>query len=66
MTQDEMVGWHPDLGRLHMTQSNEARELQLLNLCSRSWDLQLLSPQATATEATCSRAHAKQLEKTLQ
>ena len=65
-TNAEDMGLIPDLGRLHMTQSNEAREPQLLNLCSRSWDLQLLNPQATTTEATRSRAHAKQQEKTLQ
>ena len=65
-TNAEDMGLIPDLGRLHMTQSNEAREPQLLNLCSRSWDLQLLNLQATTTEATRSRAHAKQQEKTLQ
>ena len=40
----------PDLGRSHMLQSNWARVPQLLSLCSRAWDLQLLSPCAATTE----------------
>ena len=40
-----------DQGRSHMAQNNKAHVPQLLNLCSRAWEPQLLSPQAVATEA---------------
>ena len=40
-----------DQGRSHLARNNEAHVPQLLNLCSRAWELQLLSPQAVATEA---------------
>ena len=60
------TGSSPGLGRSHMLQSNEARAPQLLNLCSRSLEPQLLSPRATTTEARVPRAHALQQEKPLQ
>ena len=41
----------PDLKRSHMLQSNEASAPQLLSLCSRAQEPQLLSPKAAATEA---------------
>ena len=40
-----------------------ARVPQLLSLCSRAWELKLLSPQATPTEAQEPRARALQQEK---
>ena len=48
----------PDLGRSHMLCSNEACAPELLSLCSRAWDLHLLTPR-------CPRAHAVQQEKPL-
>ena len=39
---------------------------QLLSLCSRAHELQLLSPRATTTEAPAPRARAPQQEKPLQ
>ena len=41
----------PDPGRSGMLWSNWAHRLQLLSLCSRAQEPQLLSPCATATEA---------------
>ena len=38
-------------GRSHMPWSIEAQAPQLLSLCSRAWDLQLLGLHATASEA---------------
>ena len=46
------MGLMPGLGRFHMPWSNEACEAQLLNLCPRAWEPQLLSPHATTTEAS--------------
>ena len=34
----------PDPGRSHMPQGNSAHEPQLLSLCFRAWELQLLKP----------------------
>ena len=47
----EDMGLIPDLGRSHMLQSNQARAPQLLSLCSRAWESQLLSPRARTSEA---------------
>ena len=38
------TGSSPGLGRSHMPQSNEARASQLLSLCSRAREPQLLKP----------------------
>ena len=38
------------LGRSHMLWSNYVHVPQLLSLCSRAWELQLLSPRAAITE----------------
>ena len=38
------AGSIPDPGRSRKPQSSEARKPQLLGLCSRAWELQLLSP----------------------
>ena len=46
-----------------MLHSNSARAPQLLSLCSRAREPQLLSPRATATEAHVPRARAPQQEK---
>ena len=45
------TGSVPDLGRWDMPRSNEAHELQPLTLCSRAWELQLLSLQAVTADA---------------
>ena len=45
------TGSSPGPGRSHMPRSNWARAPQLLNLCSRARERQLLSPRATTTEA---------------
>ena len=52
-------------GRSRMLRSNWARVPQLLSLCSRAREPQLLSPRATAAEAHTPRARALQ-EKPLQ
>ena len=57
------TGLIPGPGRSHMPQSNEARAPQLLSLCSRGDEPQLLSPCATTTEARAPRDHAPQQEK---
>ena len=57
------MGSSPGPGRSHMPWSNEARVPQLLSLCSRAHEAQLLSPQATTTEAHVPRARAPQQEK---
>ena len=41
----------PDLGRSHVQQSKYSHVPQLLSLFSRTWEPQLLSPYAAATEA---------------
>ena len=43
-----------------MPRSNKARAPQLLSLCSRAHEPQLLSLRATTTEAHVPRAHAPQ------
>ena len=47
-------------GRVHMTQSNQARVPQLLSLSSRAHKPQLLSQHATTTEARTPKASAPQ------
>ena len=44
------TGLSPGSGRFHMLWSNQTR-VQLLDLCSRAHELQLLNPRATTTEA---------------
>ena len=53
----------PSPGRSHMPWSNEADASQLLSLCSRSWDRQLLSLHATTSEATHPKANTSQQTK---
>ena len=60
------MGSSPGPGRFHMPRSNEARAPQLLSLRSTACEPQLLSPQATTTEACVPKAHAPQQEKPLQ
>ena len=50
-------------GGSHLPWDNKAHMPQPLSLHSRAWELQLLSPQATAIEAHTPRAHALQQEK---
>ena len=57
------MGLIPDLRRFHVPWGNQARVLQLLSLCCRAWELQLLSPYATTTEPKCSGARALQTER---
>ena len=45
------AGLSPDPGRSHMPWSNKARAPQLLSLCLRAREPQVLSPRAAATEA---------------
>ena len=45
------MGSSTDLGGSQMLRSNEAGAPQPLRLCSRAWELQLLSPWAHTTEA---------------
>ena len=47
----EDAGLIPGLGRFHVPLSNKACVPQLLSLCSRAWELQLLSSRAAAIEA---------------
>ena len=60
------TGLGPCPGGSHMPWSNWARVPQLLSLCSRACEPQLLSPRATTTEAHAPRAHAPEQEKPLQ
>ena len=53
----------PRPGRSHMPQNSEACAPQLLSLCSRAREPQLLSPRATTTEARVPRARAPRQEK---
>ena len=53
-------------GRSHMPRSNYAHAPQLLSLCSRAREPQLLSPRAATTEDRATRVHALQQEKPLQ
>ncbi|KAM9052784.1 CDK2-associated and cullin domain-containing protein 1 isoform 2-T2 [Megaptera novaeangliae] len=57
------TGSSPGPGRFHMLQSNWALVPQLLSLCSRAREPQLLSPHATTTEAHAPRACAPQQER---
>ena len=57
------TGLSPGPGRSHMLRSNLARAPQLLSLCSRAHEPQLLSPCATTPEARAPRARAPQQEK---
>ena len=57
------MGSIPGAGRSHMGQSNKACESQLLNLCLRAWEPQLLSPHYTTTEAHRPQSYALQREK---
>ena len=57
------MGLSPGPGRSHMPRSNWALAPQLLSLCSRAREPQLLSPHATTTEAYAPGAHAPQQEK---
>ena len=43
----------PDPERFHVPWSNSACGLQLLSLCSRAWEPQLLGPCVATTEAWC-------------
>ena len=52
-------GLIPDPGTLHVLYSNEAHVAQLLSLCSRVWESQLLKPAQP-------RAHVLQQEEPLQ
>jgi len=52
----EDMGSIPDPGRSHMPWTNQVRVPQLLRLCSRAWEPQLLKP-------AWPRAHALQQEK---
>ena len=58
------TGLSPGPGRSHMPRSNWACAPQLLSLCSRAREPQLLSPHATTTEAHAPRARAPQREAT--
>ena len=58
------AGSNPGPGRSHMLRNNKARAPQLLRLCSRAYEPQLLSPRATTTEAHMPRACALQREAT--
>ena len=53
----------PGPGRSHMPRSNSACAPQLLSLCSRVREPQLLSPRVTTAEARAPRARALQQEK---
>ena len=44
------TGSSPDPGRSHMPRSNQARAPQLLSLCFRAHEPQLLSPRASTSE----------------
>ena len=45
------TGLIPDPERFHKLGSDLAHVAQLLSLCSSAWELQLLSPHATTSEA---------------
>ena len=57
------TGSNPGPGRSHMPRSNWAHAPQLLSLCSRAHEPQLLSPHATTTEARTPGARAPEQEK---
>ena len=54
------TGLSPGLGGSYMPRSNWARAPQLLSLCSRAREPQLLSPRAATAEARAPRARALQ------
>ena len=58
-----VMGSNPGPGRSHMPWSNWAHVPQLMSLCSRAREPQLLSLRATTTEARTPRACAPQQEK---
>ena len=49
-----------DPGRSHIPRSNKARGRQLLSLCSRAREPQLLSPRACAAEACVLKRHHRE------
>ena len=57
------TGSIPGPGGSHMPWNNWVHAPQLLSLCSRAHEPQLLSARATTTEAHVPRAHAPQQEK---
>ena len=57
------MGSSPGPGRSHMPRSNEASAPQLLSLCSRACEPQLLRPRATTTEVRAPGVRAPQQEK---
>ena len=57
------TGSSPGPGRSHMPRNNESHAPQLLSLCSRAREPEILSPRATTTEAREPRACAPQQEK---
>ena len=57
------TGSNPGPEGSHMSQSNQACVPQLLSLCSRAREPQLLSPRVATTEACAPRARAPQQEK---
>ena len=56
------MGSTHDSERSHMLQS-KLTHVPLLNLCSRAWKLQLLSPHVATTEALVPKACAPQQKK---
>ena len=54
------MGSIPGLGRSHMPWSYEAHEPQLLSLCLRAWELQLLDPKALEPELSNKRSHSNE------
>ena len=57
------MGSTPNQRWSHMLRTNETHVPQLLGLCSRAQELQLLSPHAATMEAWVPRARAPQQEK---
>ena len=62
----EDIGLIPGLGRSQVPRSNKALKPQLLRLCSRAWQLQLLNPRATLMKPVCPRARILLQERSLQ
>ena len=54
------LGSIPSLGRSHMLQSNQACAPQLLSLCSRAWDPQLLSLHTLEPVLCNKRSHCNE------
>ena len=59
------MGSVPGLGRSHMLQVTKANTTQLLSLCSKACQMQLLSSRAATTEACVPRTRAPQQAKLL-